>query len=213
MINMKLLPKELLICTNSVDHAGWNYKPVLGYLQRKRFQLANSLIGANHYDQILEIGYGCGIFMPQLVEHCNKLSGIDIHPFNNEVGKILLNFGTVADLFHGSATQMPFNNESFDLIVAVSTFEFIEDKKSACQEIRRVLKTDGRFIVITPAESWILDLGLKLLTNESAKNDFGDKRQYVIPVLKEYFKIHKNKTFPLYIGHLFPIYSAFVLTK
>jgi len=208
---LKLLPKDLLINTNPIDHADWNYKPVLGWIQRKRFQLALALIGNNNYDQILEIGYGSGIFMPILSKHCNKLYGIDIHPFNDKVNRILLNYGIDTTLIQGSVSQMPFTNESFDLIISVSTFEFVEDKKTACQEIRRVLKKDGLFILITPGDSLILDLGLKILTNENAKKDYGDKRQYVIPILKEYFNIYRSRMFPLVVGHLFPIYKAYVL--
>jgi ubiquinone/menaquinone biosynthesis C-methylase UbiE len=214
MINkLNLLPKDLLINTNPIDHADWNYKPVLGCIQRKRFQLALSLIGNNNYDQILEIGYGSGIFMPLLSKHCNKLYGIDIHPFNDNVSKILLNYGIVTNLCQGSVSQMPFKNESFDLIVSISTLEFVENKKTACKEIRRVLKTDGLFIIITPGESWILDLGLKILTHETAKKDYGDKRQYVIPILKEYFDVFQSKIFPSVIGHLLSIYKAYVLVS
>jgi ubiquinone/menaquinone biosynthesis C-methylase UbiE len=141
------------------------------------------------------------------------LYGIDIHPFNDNVSKILLNYGIVTNLCQGSVSQMPFKNESFDLIVSISTFEFVENKKTACKEIRRVLKTDGLFIIITPGESWILDLGLKILTHETAKKDYGDKRQYVIPILKEYFDVFQSKIFPSVIGHLLSIYKAYVLVS
>jgi ubiquinone/menaquinone biosynthesis C-methylase UbiE len=213
MDKLNLLPRDLLIKTNPIDHADWNYKLVLSWIQRKRFQLALSLIGNDNYDQILEIGYGSGIFMPVLSKHCNKLYGIDIHPFNEKVSKILLNYGIAANLYHGSVSQMPFINESFDLIISISSFEFFEDKITACQEMRRVLKRDGLVIIITPGKSWLLDLGLKILTHENAKKDYGDNRQYVIPILKRYFNIIQSKMFPLVIGHLFPIYKTYVLTS
>lgn len=209
---LKLLPQELLITTNPIDHADWNYKPVLNYIQRKRFLLALALIGNKNFDQILEIGYGSGIFMPTLSEHCNKLYGIDIHPYDRKVSEILLKYGILTNLFQGSVCQMPFAEESFDLVVSVSTFEFVEDKKTACQEIQRVLKKNGQFIIITPGESWLLDTGLKILTHENAKEHYGDKRQYVLPILKAYFNIFSIKMFPPVIGHLFPIYKAYALT-
>ena len=197
--------------TNSVDHADWNYKPLLGLIQRKRFHMILSLLGKKKHDHILEIGYGSGIFMPSLSTHCDKLTGIDIHPFNKEVSKILADYGLVADLFQGSVSQMPFPDESFDLVVSVSAFEFFEDKEAACKEIKRVLKKDGHFILVTPGESWILDLGFKILTKESAKHDFGDKRQHTIPILKEHFDVKESKLFPFVIGRLLPVYKAFSL--
>ena len=210
---LKLLPKDLLIRTNLIDHADWNYRPFLGYLQRKRFQLALSLIGKNNFDQILEIGYGSGIFMPMLSKRCTKLYGIDIHPFNENVSKILLNFGIVTNLYQGSVSQMPFINESFDLVVSISTFEFIEDKKTACQEIQRVLKKGGIFVIVTPGASWFLDLGLEIFTKESAKDDYGDKRQQVMPIINKYFCVSQKKVFPSFIlGRLLPVYKGYVLT-
>jgi ubiquinone/menaquinone biosynthesis C-methylase UbiE len=212
MNKLKLLPKDLLITTNQVDHADWNFRPVLGFIQRKRFRLINSLIGNNYYDQVLEIGYGSGIFMPELSKHSNKLFGIDIHPFNEKVQKILLNYKVHTDLFQGSVSQMPFINESFDLIVSVSAFEFVEDKENACKEILRVLNKDGIFIMVTPGDSPFLDLGLKLLTNVSANKDYGHKRKYVLPIIMEYFSISQRIVFPhLFLNWFPPIYSAYIL--
>jgi len=210
---LKLLPKDLLFKTNHLDHADWNYKPFLGFIQRKRFQLVLALLGNNNFDQILEIGYGSGIFMPILSKHCNKLYGIDIHPFNAKVNKILLDYGIVTNLFQGSVSQMPFTNESFDLIVSVSAFEFVEDKKNTCLEILRVLRKDGIFIIVTPRESALLDLALKILTKQEAKKDYGDTRQQIVPIIKEYFSISHRKVFPSLILSLFAhIYRPYVLT-
>ena len=151
--------------------------------------------------------------MPVLSKHTNKLFGIDIHPFNEKVNKILLNYGIVTNLFQGSVSQMPFNNESFDLILSVSAFEFVEDKRNACQEILRVLKKDGIFIIVTPGDSAFLDFGLRILTKVSAKKDFGDNRQKVIPIIQEYFSISKTKLFPsLKFDFFIPVYKAYILT-
>jgi ubiquinone/menaquinone biosynthesis C-methylase UbiE len=208
----RLLPKNLLIKTSLIDHADWNYRPFLKFIQQKRFQLVLALIGNRHYDQILEIGYGSGIFMPILKKFCTGLYGIDIHSFNAKVSQNLSKYGVTSNLFQGSVSQMPFLNESFDLIVSISTFEFIQDKDSACMEIKRVLKQNGQFILITPAESWLLDVGFRLMTHENAKHDFGSERQVVFPILKEHFYISERKIFPSVLGKIFPIYRAFVLT-
>lgn len=210
---LKLLPKDLLIKTNPIDHADWNYKPLLGYIQRKRFQLILSLMGNNIYNETLEIGYGSGIFMPMLSKYSKKLYGIDRHSLNEKVSNILVDNGIVTSLYSGSVSEMPFfANGSFDLIVSVSTFEFIEDKKTACLEIRRVLKKDGKFILVTPGDSWILDLGLKILTKETAKKDYGEMRQQVLPVLKENFNLKMSKSFPSFFNGFFAIYNAYYLT-
>jgi ubiquinone/menaquinone biosynthesis C-methylase UbiE len=63
---------------------------------------------------------------------------------------------------------MPFLDWHFDCIVAISTIEFIDGLDAACNEIDRVLKQDGCFLVVTPTNSPIADAGLKLLTGSSA---------------------------------------------
>lgn len=209
-MEISLLPKHLLIKTSSIDHADWNYKPFLSYIQRKRFKLVNSFISNNHYDKILEIGYGSGIYMPTLFGYCNELCGIDIHPLNEKVNEILLKYGIHVRLYKESASNMSFSDKSFDLIVSVSAFEFIEDKEAACQEIKRVLKKEGYLIIVTPGNSSIIDLGLKILTQESANRDYGEKRKDTIRILKNHFNIKKRRIFPSFIGILLPIYKAYI---
>ena len=51
------LPLEALIKTGPVDHADWNYKPLLGWIQRERFQLAQTLLPRKPVPRLLEIGY------------------------------------------------------------------------------------------------------------------------------------------------------------
>ncbi len=213
MYRLKLLPKEKLIKTNRIDHADWNYNLLLRYIQRRRFKLALKLIGKNKYDSILEIGYGSGIFMPTLANIAINLNGIDIHDHPDEIKEVLSGEGIKANLVSGSVSEMPFNDNSFDLIVSISTFEFIDDKRSACKEIVRVLRKDGIFIMITPGDSKILDFGLKLLTRESAKTDYGEKRTEVKPLLNEYFDILQIKSFPFIFGSFLPVYTAYQLTE
>jgi ubiquinone/menaquinone biosynthesis C-methylase UbiE len=211
--NLNLLPKALLFKTNTVDHADWNYKPFLRFIQRKRFQLALELMDINKYDKILEIGYGSGVFMPILSKHCNQLFGIDLHPFNKKVTDILEQDGIMATLEEGSVSKMPYADESFDLVVSISAFEFVDDKRNACKEIFRVLKKEGVFIMVTPGNFKILDFGLKILTRASAKEDYGDKRQQVMLFIEEYFSVTKRKVFPSFLLRSgFAVYKAYILS-
>ena len=57
MINkIKLLSEEELIKTGPVDHADWNYKSVIKYIQQKRFKLCMKLIKNSRSERLLEIG-------------------------------------------------------------------------------------------------------------------------------------------------------------
>jgi ubiquinone/menaquinone biosynthesis C-methylase UbiE len=209
--NVHLLPKDLLITTNSVDHADWNYKPLLRWIQRMRFRMVTTFLNTGPYDKVLEMGYGSGIFMPELSMRCTDLYGIDIHPYASQVSKILKDTGIDATLSKGSVDKMDYPDKSFDLVVSVSTFEFIDNKQAACEEIKRVLKKDGHFVLVTPSESWLLDFGFKILTKENARKDFGDNRKAVVPLLNEHFKVSRSLIFPSFMGRIFPVYTCYDL--
>ncbi len=155
-------------------------------------------MGERRFESLLEIGYGSGIFMPELAKHAQRLSGIDIHSRNVEVAEVLAANGLAADLRSASMTDMPFEDSTFDCAVAISTMEFVEDIDRACAEIRRVLKPGGQLLVVTPSTSPILDFGLWVLTRQSAKNDFANRRERVIPALQRHFTIGKEIRTPLY---------------
>jgi hypothetical protein len=59
---IRLLPEQELLSTRTVDHAQWNYRPILGRIQRLRFDLFRSMLQGSRASRLLEIGYGSGVF-------------------------------------------------------------------------------------------------------------------------------------------------------
>jgi ubiquinone/menaquinone biosynthesis C-methylase UbiE len=208
-----LLPRELLVSTGPVDHAVWNYRGFLGFIQRRRFALVLRLLGSRTFDALLEVGYGSGVFLPELSKRCDQLFGIDTHPRVREVAAALEKVGVVATLKSGSVTALPFADGSFDGVVAVSTLEFVEDLATACRELSRVLKANGLVAVVTPGHSALLDLGLHLLTGESAQTDFADRRGRVEPTLGEHFEMLKRVGFPPFALAAWRLYRAYLLRR
>lgn len=201
---MRLLPKAQLIHTGPVDHADWNYRPGLAFVMRKRFALVLSLLPA-HSHRLLEIGFGSGVFMPELTRRCDELYGIDVHGRVAEVEARLEECGVHATLSQQSATQMNFNDGFFDSIVAISALEFIDGIEAASAELARVLAPGGRLVAVMPGKSPLLDFMLKVATGEEAKRDYGDRRERVIPQLEKYFRIVQTKSFS-------PVYTAYEFT-
>ena len=154
------------------------------------------LLGDAKFDRILEVGYGSGVFAPELADHCGQYCGIDVHEYADSVGASLAQVGVHAELRRGSVTAIPFDDKSFDCAICVSVFEFVDEVDAACREIRRVLTDEGLLFVVTPGHSPLLDLGLKVLTGESAKRDFGDRRERIIPALTRQFDIVRIVDFP-----------------
>lgn len=202
---MRLLPRADLIATGDVDHASWNYDGLLGYVSRRRFALVRELLPAR-VRALLEIGYGSGVFMPELALHCERLSGIDVHERASDVAAVLAGHGVRAHLERGSVEALPYDAGTFDVAVAVSTFEFVADAPRAAREIARVLRPGGIAIVVTPCDHPLLDLALRLATGESAAADFGDRRRAIVPALANALVIERSAWFPT--AWPLPVYRA-----
>jgi ubiquinone/menaquinone biosynthesis C-methylase UbiE len=201
---LRLLPKEDLIATSGVDHADWNYNPLLSYVMRRRFELVRRLLPHRRVHRILEIGFGSGVFMPDLVSRCDELYGVDIHSHVEEVRAALGHRGVAAKLSRQDAAHMDFPDAFFDLVVCVSALEFVQNIDDASGEIARVLQPRGLLVGVMPAKSAFLDFALQTLTGANPREDYGERRERVVPVLQQRFRIVRTRRFP-------PVYAAYAL--
>lgn len=205
---LRLLPLESLIRTGPVDHAAWNYRPILGRIQRWRFHMILRLLPGQPVERLLEVGYGSGIFLPELSRHCRRLYGLDIHDAAPIVEQCLARLGIDARLICGSAESIPYPDRFFDLVVAVSSLEFIEHPEQAAREIRRVLKPDGRLIAVTPAHSRVADLGLRLLTGKNARREYETRRERLLTAFAADFEVERLITVPRWAWSGLAIYRG-----
>jgi len=207
---INLLPLKSLVKTSEVDHADWNYRPLLSIIQKMRFKIIATLLGKKtHYHRILEAGYGSGVFMPYLNDISDELYGVDPHEFNDEVQMALKDNDIKAQLFSASVTDIPLEDNFVDAVVIVSAIEYVDDIEKACKEIIRVLKPDGYLIVVTPGQSAVVDFGLKMLTGESAEENYDSRRNKLQPALHKYFNVERKINAPPLINPVVKLYSAF----
>jgi len=206
-----LLPRESLVKTGDVDHAAWNYDGLLGFVSRQRFELVRSLLPKRPVRKLLEVGYGSGVFFPELIKHAEQLYGADIHDKPAEVTAVLARAGIAAQLVTAPAETLPYADGTFNVVIAVSTFEFVTDARRAINELARVLTPDGRIIVVTPGQSPLLDLALRVFTGESAEKDFGDRRKLIVPTLTSEMRHERSAYFPL--RYPIAVYRALRLMK
>jgi SAM-dependent methyltransferase len=212
---LHLLPPDALVRTGPVDHADWSHRPVLGTILRSRYHLALSLLPAEPVDRLLEVGYGSGVFLPELARHCRRLYGVDIHDHSAEVAEQLARSGLSAELAEADAARLPYPDGHFDAVVVLSSLEFVDDIDAVAAEMARVVSPAGRVVVVTPHRSPLLDLGLWMLTGESAKHDYaspdGDRRDLVLPALARRFHLIDQRRAPRVGGTVLPLYRALAL--
>ncbi|MCI0664264.1 MAG: class I SAM-dependent methyltransferase, partial [Acidobacteria bacterium] len=109
-------------------------------------QIEDALEASPLFRQILDIGCGTGATMDHLRGY-GEVQGIDL-------SEIPLGFSRRRGhnrVFCASATELPFENESFDLITALDVIEHLDDDVKGLSEIRRVLKPDAPAIIFVPA--------------------------------------------------------------
>jgi ubiquinone/menaquinone biosynthesis C-methylase UbiE len=116
----------------------------------------------NLKDDGLMLDVGCGegrhIFGVMQDHPLMKCIGIDMDKASlnkaeegYEYFKSISNAG--AEFFIGSAYSLPFESDSFDLIVCSEVLEHLHEYNDAIKEIHRVLKPGGKFYASVPA-SW-----------------------------------------------------------
>jgi ubiquinone/menaquinone biosynthesis C-methylase UbiE len=206
---MRLMPRNLLAKTGPVDFAEWNSRPLLGWISRQRFRLVVELLPKAPIARLLEIGYGSGVFLPELARYSREIFGLDVHAECERVARCLSRMHVRTELHSASAVEMPFADGRFDVVVSVSCLEFISDLPAAVREIARVLAPNGTFIVVTPNQSKIADAGLRMLTGRNAEADFKGGRRQVIPAIMQHFEVEYCLRWPQ--SKLLPLYTAFRL--
>lgn len=206
----ELLPENRLVVTGPVDKAAWNYSPLLAPLQRARFTLIHELIEGRKYGTILEVGYGSGVFLPDLATRCDTLLGVDLHSHSKEVTAALVAEGVAAHLYSASVEALPLESDSVDLVVSISALEYVSDKVAAAHELHRVLRSGGHLALVHPLDHRWLDAGLRILTGEKAEQ-YGEGRQQLLPSLLEQFSIIRRTRFPQWLPTGLCVYDAGLL--
>ena len=100
--------------------------------------------------QVLEVAPGPGYFCIELAKRGSyNITGLDIsHSMIRIAAKKAAEAGVKADFMQGSASNMPFPKGSFDFLLCRAAFKNFAKPVEALQEMSRVLKPDGRALII-----------------------------------------------------------------
>lgn len=100
-------------------------------------------------DRILDLGCGTGIVARVLRERLGgaaRITGVDASPAMLAMARTL---APELAWHEADATNLPFADASFELVVAQQMLQFVPDCAAALREIRRVLVPGGRLVAAT----------------------------------------------------------------
>jgi SAM-dependent methyltransferase len=100
--------------------------------------------------RILDAGCGSGRNMVELAAF-GAVTGIELAPASLEIARRR----GVGEVVAGSASSLPFDDASFDLVVSLDVIEHLDDDREALREFRRVTAPGGRLLVTVPAYQWL----------------------------------------------------------
>ena len=132
--------------------------------------------------KLLEIGCAYGF----LLEHLRDLDayGVDMSRFAiKQAKKKGLNV-----IQHNAEMDLPFKNNTFDLVVSYHTFEHFHNPKKVLKEVRRVLKKGSNLIIEVPIKT----KASRILWKIAPSCFDGDKTHFSVPTEQEFLNWFKE---------------------
>jgi ubiquinone/menaquinone biosynthesis C-methylase UbiE len=101
---------------------------------------------------LLDVGCGTCFYFPLLAKHAERLTGVDLCiPMLDAATELIKAKGlTNCEVRQSSALELPFEDNSFDVVHSWDFLHHVPDVPKAISEIRRVLRPGGRYIAVEP---------------------------------------------------------------
>jgi SAM-dependent methyltransferase len=124
------------------------------FVGRRRIllQVLDRYVGRTNADQrrILDVGCGTGSMLTYLTSY-GKAQGVDI----DEEAVGYCHERGLLDVRLGVAEDLPFDDDSFELVTALDVVEHLDDDAAALREFARVLRPGGQLLITVPAHRFM----------------------------------------------------------
>jgi len=113
--------------------------------ERKRSAMVLKIIPDIKFNRVLDIGCSLGTCMKALAPRSKEMIGLDVYPVGKKVNPDL-------DIrqFDLNSGKLPFDDNTFDLIIANEVIEHTHYPHFVLKDIKRVLKIDGYACISLP---------------------------------------------------------------
>jgi 2-polyprenyl-3-methyl-5-hydroxy-6-metoxy-1,4-benzoquinol methylase len=138
---------------NSSPNIGDKLLALTAYLnpiRRANFDLSVFYLHYKPSGRLLDLGCGSGSLLKELNKLGWQAEGIDFDPSAVKLARL-----SGLNVHLGEVEDQKFQDASFDAITACHVIEHISDPLGLLRECRRILRTDGSLVILTPnANSW-----------------------------------------------------------
>ena len=129
------------------EYDNWYKTPAGKKIDEIEKNLFFKYLSKTPYKHIIEIGAGTGHWTKFMSAKGYCITGCDI---SYKMLKIAANKNISNAVFlNCDATTLPFPDNSANTVVAITSIEFVKNRKKALKEIKRILKVGGYFIIGT----------------------------------------------------------------
>lgn len=113
--------------------------------QQRRLEMILSGAGKRVQGQVLENGCGVGMYVEKLAEEGGQVHGLE---FDYERAAEAAQLSSL--ISNAAGEQLPYSDNSFDLILSHEVIEHVSDDRQAMAEMVRTLKPGGRLTLFCP---------------------------------------------------------------
>lgn len=107
-------------------------------------------------EEVLEVGCGIGTDLVEFAKHGAHVTGTDLGPDQVALTKLNLELRGLPyrEVCEANAEHLPFKDNTFDLVYSIGVIHHTPNTEQAIREMFRVLKPDGKAIVLVYARGW-----------------------------------------------------------
>jgi ubiquinone/menaquinone biosynthesis C-methylase UbiE len=120
----------------------WN---LARYTNQAIYRTALELLDARHHT-VLDVGCGTGLMSAKLARIDRRVVAVDLSAAM--IARARRRYGHAVDFIEADAEDLPFDDGTFDAVVNLISFHHYPDPRRAVSEFRRVLRRDGRLVLI-----------------------------------------------------------------
>lgn len=117
--------------------------------QKALYQYIGQTAAITPYDHVLEVGSGLGAGAALIAQEFKPASMTGVDASKHQVSNAKKNQGDTVSFYQGAAENLPFESNSFDVIMSIEAAQHFQSMEQFYEQAYRVLMPGGRIIVTT----------------------------------------------------------------